>query len=255
MKNSVLEVLEEMADPRYKTDERYYRGYVNVINALPEARLIGVHVPDLKKFAKFVRDDGSLPQILEDFERRASGAKLPGAYDVFAYEEKLFWSFLIALIRDPQERIERMRRYVPYISNWAECDSFCSFSKFKAKDKARLLEFIEPYFRSKREFEVRFGVVMGMCNLIDDEHLEVLFDLLTRIDYEGISSDYVSMKIQPYYVKMAVAWTLATCLAKFPDRTRAYVNAQRGVTLGEDVIKLYVRKSRESFRTREIPAL
>ena len=53
----------------------------------------------------------------------------------------------------------------------------------------------------------------------------------------------------PYYVRMAVAWLLATALAKLPDETRAYVNAS---SLPEDVKRLYVRKARESFRTRTV---
>jgi 3-methyladenine DNA glycosylase AlkD len=56
----------------------------------------------------------------------------------------------------------------------------------------------------------------------------------------------------PYYVRMAVAWLLATALAKFPDRTRSFVNASR---LPDDVLRLYVRKARESFRTRTVSAL
>jgi hypothetical protein len=51
---------------------------------------------------------------------------------------------------------------------------------------------------------------------------------------------------------MGVAWLLATALANFPERTRAYVRASH---LPEDVIKLYVRKARESFKTRIIEAM
>ena len=57
---------------------------------------------------------------------------------------------------------------------------------------------------------------------------------------------------RPYYVRMAVAWLLATALAKLPDQTRAYVN---DCNLPEDVIKLYKRKARESFRTRDVNPL
>ena len=57
---------------------------------------------------------------------------------------------------------------------------------------------------------------------------------------------------EPYYVRMGVAWLLATALAKFPDQTRAFV---RSSNLPADVIKLYIRKARESFRTRTIAAL
>ena len=57
---------------------------------------------------------------------------------------------------------------------------------------------------------------------------------------------------RPYYVRMAVAWLLATALAKIPDLTRAYVNL---CSLPDDVIRLYKRKARESFRTRGVSPL
>ena len=56
----------------------------------------------------------------------------------------------------------------------------------------------------------------------------------------------------PYYVRMAVAWLLATALAKIPDMTRSYVNS---CNLPEDVIRLYKRKARESFKTRDVNPL
>ena len=57
---------------------------------------------------------------------------------------------------------------------------------------------------------------------------------------------------EPYYVRMGVAWLLATALAKFPDQTRAFV---RSSNLPEDVVKLYIRKTRESLRTRTVKTL
>ena len=57
---------------------------------------------------------------------------------------------------------------------------------------------------------------------------------------------------EPYYVRMGVAWLLATALTKFPDATRVFV---RSSNLPEDVVKLYIRKARESFRTRTVEAL
>ena len=51
---------------------------------------------------------------------------------------------------------------------------------------------------------------------------------------------------------MGAAWLLATALAKFPEQTRVFVRASQ---LPDDVIRLYTRKARESFRTRHVNAL
>lgn len=45
---------------------------------------------------------------------------------------------------------------------------------------------------------------------------------------------------------------VVNALAKYPDQTRVFV---RSSNLPEDVVKLYIRKARESFRTRTVEAL
>lgn len=87
-----------------------------------------------------------------------------------------------------------------------------------------------------------------MCHFLNEEWLDRVFERISGIDFDRISSEYRDMK-STYYVRMGVAWLLATALAKFPDRTRKFVNSS---PCPEDVLKLYVRKARESFRTRTV---
>lgn len=185
-------------------------------------------------------------------------------------------------------QLELMRQYVPHIDNWAVCDHVSSAAKWFAKAVSRSLKpslsgslgkkptgspesltsgkglsvvssrnasagelaerlwrFLCGYFDSDREFEVRFAVVMSMCHFMNEEYLPRIFFRFDALDFGKIQSEYQS----PYYVRMGVAWCLATALAKFPDETRAYLRHSR---LPQDVIRLYVRKARESFRTRDI---
>ena len=57
---------------------------------------------------------------------------------------------------------------------------------------------------------------------------------------------------EPYYVRMGVAWLLATALAKFPEETRTFVSSSR---LPADIKSLYIRKARESRRTHNVVPL
>ena len=91
---------------------------------------------------------------------------------------------------------------------------------------------------------------MSMCYLMKEEWLPIVFGQLEALDLSKIQSEYASLP-SPYYVRMGMAWLLATALAKFPDETRAFVN---GSSLTEDVKRLYARKARESFRTRNMAA-
>ena len=88
---------------------------------------------------------------------------------------------------------------------------------------------------------------------------------INSLDFDRIKSKYKTVNgkpkvaqqgtvqgAEPYYVRMGVAWLLATALAKFPDATRAFV---RSSNLPEDVVKLYIRKARESFCTRTVEAV
>ena len=104
-----------------------------------------------------------------------------------------------------------------------------------------------------------------MCYFLNDEWLDKVFERINGLDFGRIKSKYKTVKgkpklaqqgtvqgTEPYYVRMGVAWLLATTLAKFPDETRAFV---RSSNLPDDIVKLYIRKARESFRTRTIAAL
>lgn len=252
---NVYEELKARICPRFLTEEKYRKGHIAILNALSETIILGVHIPDIKALAKDIQKRGEADEVLNDLEQRAKGALRHDAADVMCVEEKLLWGILAGSLKDVSQRIERMRAFVPYIANWAECDTFCSGAKFKAKDRDLLWNFIAPYYGSRREFEVRFGVIMGMCNFLDDEYLSPVFQSIKQICYEDIHTEYTSMKVQPYYVKMGVAWCLATALAKYPEQTREFVNFERGKALPEDVVKLYVRKARESFRTKNVSAL
>jgi len=144
-----------------------------------------------------------------------------------------------------------LKAYIPVLDNWAVCDSFCSNAKWALKLPAdELWSFLLPYFQSRQEFEVRFAIVMSMCYLLKEEWLECIFHQLDTLDLPTIHSEYTSLP-SPYYVRMGMAWLLATALAKYPDATRRFVNAS---SLTEDVKRLYARKARESFRTKYVSA-
>ena len=104
-----------------------------------------------------------------------------------------------------------------------------------------------------------------MCYMLEQPWIETLFARIDEIDFDKIKSEYRSIKgkpkapqegsvqgAEPYYVRMAVAWLLATALAKHPALTRGFGAVSHQPA---DVVKLYVRKARESFRTRNVAAL
>lgn len=65
--------------------------------------------------------------------------------------------------------------------------------------------------QAEGEYEVRFGVVMGMQIFIDESYVKAYLQKLDAITHEG------------YYVRMAVAWALSVCFVKFQELTLAYL--------------------------------
>lgn len=258
---------------RFKSDARYREGHLRVVNALPDRRVLGLHSPEIKTVAKQLsREGGKVVLPNRTHQICANGAEVIRAFETvpsekLCYEETVIWGYLINLEKcSLDERLAMLTRYVPVMDNWAVCDSYCAHAKWMARaDKEALWAFLQPWFRSEREFEVRFAVVVSMCYFLDKEWLERVFAQLNSLDFDRIKSDCKTVKgkpkeaqqgtvqgTEPYYVRMGVAWLLATALAKFPDQTRDFV---RSSNLPADVIKLYIRKARESFRTRTVGAL
>ncbi len=285
----IRDLLEPLVSERFQTDARYREGHLRILNALPEKEVLGMHSPEMKTIAKRLSVmDGSGPRNIHDGCRTVNadagnglrGMSLIAAFESadpksLCYEEIAVWGFMINFMKCPVgEKLRMLDRYVPVMDNWGVCDSFVSNAKWMKKvEPDVLLEWIDKWFCSGREFEVRFAIIVSMCYLIDSR-LDEIFTRLDSLDFDRIHSDYCFAKTriaeiqfgsskkhpseiqsgcslgpEPYYVRMAVAWFLATALAKHPDRTRVYVNSCK---LPPDVLKLYARKARESFRTRTV---
>ena len=269
----ILSLLTPLISERFLTDARYRDGHLRVVNALPSRRVLGLHAPEMKQVAKQLSRSGGVVELPDGACRECqSGAAVIRSFEAvpsasLCYEETVVWGYLINLEKcNLADRLKMLSAYVPVMDNWAVCDSYCAHAKWMARaDKSELWKFLQPYFRSTREFEVRFAIVVAMTYFLTEEWLPRIFRKFEALRFEEISSEYQYAKgkpkaaqqgtaqgAQPYYVRMAVAWCLATALAKFPDLTLAFV---RTTSLPADVIKLYVRKARESFRTREVEAL
>ena len=252
-------LLTPLISQRFLEEERYRNGHLRVINALDYVRILGVHIPQLKKLAKELSRRPDAADLIASFEAESVKGTL-------CFEEKVVWGLMINALKATQEhKLALLRTFVPMMDNWAVCDTICCNIKW-IKDKNALWEYLQPYFDSDREFEVRFAVVMSMIFFLDAESFQKVTARLDSIDFSRIQSEFLSPKEakfaeqargvakgeRPYYVRMAVAWLLATALAKLPDLTRAYVNT---CNLPQDVIRLYKRKARESFRTRDVNPL
>ena len=258
---------------RFRYDTHYREGHLRVINALPARKVLGLHAPEIKQVAKQLSSSGCEITLTNETQQVCTnGKEVITMFEVtpahtLCYEETVIWGYLINLEKCTlQERLAMLERYIPVLDNWAVCDAYCANAKWMARaDKELLWTFLERWFGSHSEFEVRFAIVAAMCYFLDEEWHSKVFKRIETLDFNAITSEYESVKgkpktaqqgtvqgVSPYYVRMGAAWLLATALAKFPEQTRAFARASQ---LPDDVIRLYTRKARESFRTRHTSAL
>ena len=163
---------------------------------------------------------------------KADNPDIP-AYET--YEELQLQGLIIGAVREEAgEKLERIRKFVDKIDNWAVCDAFCGGLTFTRKNQRQVLDFLKPYVSSEREYEARFAAVMLLSWYVDAAHISETLRLLDQI-------------WQPdYYASMAVAWAVSVCYVKFPAVTMEYL--ARWNTLEKDTYRRALQKILESSR-------
>lgn len=192
--NMTLTVREELIN----LSEEDYRNFSSKL--LPGVKnILGVRLPALRKIAKSIAK--------EDWKSYLNNAR-----DDY-FEEVMLLGMVIGYINniDIDEIISLIRKYVPKINNWSVCDSFCNGLKITSKNKERMWNFLQEYFSSSDEFEVRFAVVMLLNFYVEEEYIELVLSNLDKIKHDG------------YYVKMAVAWAISICYVKYSEITFNYL--------------------------------
>lgn len=181
-------------------DTGYKEFHQRLIPNIEPDRIIGVRTPILRKYAK---QCAKLPDI-DIFLNQ-----LPHTY----YEENNLHAFIIETIKDYDTCMEKVQTFLPYIDNWATCDSF-SPKVFK-KHLPELLDRIKVWIDSDEEYTVRYGVGMLMGHFLDEEFKTEHLDMV------------VNIKSELYYINMMRAWYIATALAKQYNAALPYIVNQR----------------------------
>ena len=168
-----------------------YRAFTQklVPNIDPDT-VIGVRTPALRQLAK---------ELSGTDEARAFLAVLPHKY----FEENTLHGFLIERIKDFGACVAELERFLPYVDNWSTCDQMRP-AVFK-KHLDALYPLIEQWIASGQTYTVRFGIEMLMTFYLDERFSPEHLTLLTQIQSEE------------YYVRMMIAWYLATALFKQYD--------------------------------------
>ena len=210
---------QEIIKELFKNQDLAYKEFTSNLSPTVDAdTMIGVRLPIIKKFAKQVGYD-------EDFLRR-----LPHKY----FEENMLHAFIINNIKDYDLAIKEINLFLPYIDNWAVCDSL-KVNIFK-KNKDKLIKGIKKWLKSKHPYTKRLAISFLMSFYLGDDLKEEYLDLVGKI------------KSQEYYVNMMRAWYFATALAKNYDVTLKYLKNHK---IDDWTLKKTISKVHDSYRVSD----
>ena len=202
-------------------DKEYSEFQSKLVPNINKETIIGVRTPEMRKIVKEIFGTEEANNFLK---------VLPHRY----YEENLIHFFLISKIKDFDECVKEVERFLPYIDCWPVCDQATPLVFKKNHDK--LIPLIKKWIKSKHVYTTRFGIRMLMNEFLNEDFKEEYLELVS------------SKKGDDYYLKMMVAWFFATALAKQYDRTIKYIEERK---LDPWVHNKTIQKAIESYRVSD----
>lgn len=184
--------------------------------------IIGVRTPQLRAYAKELSTSSIRYQFLKE---------LPHKY---MEENSLHAMLLCTISKDINEVFGYINEFLPYIDNWATCDTFAPkiFKKFPAEVEIK----IHQWLKSAHTYTVRFGVVSALQFFLDDHFNPQMLTTLANIH------------TNEYYINMAIAWYYSFALIKQYDFTIQLFEAQ---TLDRWIHNKSIQKAVESYRVSD----
>lgn len=208
---NVINELKSLQDLNYRDFQ------AKLIPTIDQSTIIGVRMPDLRKLAKKI-DEKQAQIFMQD---------LPHTY----YEENMLHSILISNMKNYDDCIDHLERFLPFVDNWAVSD--CISPKIFTKNTDKLIEKIKLWAKSFHTYTVRVAICLLMKYFLDEKF---------KVEYLNIATQ---IKSEEYYVNMMVAWFFATALAKQWDDV---IFVLEDNLLDEWKHNKTIQKARESFR-------
>lgn len=181
-------------------DEKYGDFQAKLVPNIPRESVLGIRVPDIRKLAKELVRNGGYESFIDD---------LPHKY----YDENMLHAAILSEIKDYDIALSATEKFLPYIDNWAVCDTL--IPKVFKKHPDIFVKDVLRWCKSDLTYTCRYGVGMLMRNFLDEEFKTEYLDVPCQIHSDE------------YYVKMMVAWYFATALAKKWDDVIPYIEDKR----------------------------
>lgn len=210
--NSLQKQLFELQDLKYRDF------HSKLLPGIDKEKIIGIRTPQLRKFAKEFAKTEEVVLFLQE---------LPHTY----YEENNLHMMLVSWMKDYGACLKEVRRFLPYIDNWATCD--LPLPKCFEKHKTELLPEIQSWIMDTHTYTIRYGIGVLMRLYLDEAFLPEFPELVAQV------------RSEEYYVNMMIAWYMSTALAKQWETIIPYIEQKK---LPEWVHRKTIQKAVESYR-------
>ena len=201
-------------------DMDYRTFHCKLMPGVAPEKVLGVRTPHLRKLARELAAHDGVGDFL---------AVLPHDY----YDEMNLHGFIISEIKDYDQCLAKLERFLPFIDNWATCDLLSPKAFAIKKNRERLIGDIARWMQSPEPFTVRFGMEMLMRYYLDDYFQPQYLAMVAAVRHDH------------YYVRMMQAWFFASALAKQWDAVIPYIGERR---LEKWTHNKAIQKAIESYR-------
>ena len=201
-----------LQDPGYRDLQ------IRTIPSVKEGSIIGVRTPALRAMAKELSGREDIAQFLDDLPHEL-------------FEENQLHAFILSSMKDAEECIKLVDRFLPYVDNWATCDQMSP--KVFRKNKTLLLEYVDRWIGSDHTYVRRFAIGMLLEHFLDEDFKPSYLSKVAKI------------RSDEYYVNMMTAWYFATALAKQYEQTLPFIEKQK---LDKWTHNKAIQKAVESYR-------
>ena len=206
-------------DKLFEYQDLGYRDFNSkLIPNIDKETMIGVRIPDIRKIEKSLSIEEK-EQFLMD---------LPHKY----FEENMLHGIIISNMKDYNKVITNLEKFLPYVDNWAVCDSISP--KIFKKNREKAIINVLSWIKSNHTYVCRFGIGMIMQLYLEDEYFKRTYlDIIAEI------------KTEDYYINIMRAWTFQVALVK--QWKEAIVYIEKGL-LDEFTHNKTISKSCDSYK-------
>lgn len=182
----------------------------------------GIRLPELRKIAKQIAKEKRYDFFKEDHT---------------CFEEETIHAYAIGYCKeDINTLLSFVDQYIPRIRSWSTNDSLCQNMKFARKYQKEVFDYLLTLVPQQDEWKSRVVSITLLSHYLNDEYIDRVLKILDVLYKET------------YFSKMGIAWAIATCMAKYPEKTFEYLKTS---SLDKWTYNKSLQKMIESFRVKE----